>query len=333
MQTRPRRKAEAPRPESCLNCGFGLAPEHNYCANCGQDAATSRVAVGDLLREAWAEFMQVDSKLVRTLSRLLFRPGFLTREYLAGKRIRYISPFKMYLVVAALFFALAAWVGANTVDKAKLPLDSSTSSKGHGAHHPDGDHINVKMGNGDINLTQLPESIAVYERSQKALPPEKRDDTTRRFVLERAIRIRSLWRDDKQQLVSSIIGYFPTTMFFLLPLYALLLRLLYVRSPLLFVEHLIFALHIHTMFFIVCGIGMLLTLPPVALFLSQYHLDTPLLAGIWLYFLFYSIVAARRVYEQGIAKTLFKGWLLITTYLTIVTLALAGTILYALARV
>jgi uncharacterized protein with PQ loop repeat len=57
-----------------------------------------------LVREGWEEFIKVDKRLLSTLGLLLFRPGYLTGEYVRGRRTAYISPFKMYITVSALFF-------------------------------------------------------------------------------------------------------------------------------------------------------------------------------------------------------------------------------------
>src|SRR5262249_23295369 len=66
------------------------------------------VSLRDLAREATHEFGQVDGKVVRTLRLLVEKPGMLTKEFLDGRRSRYISPLRVYLTCSALFFALAA---------------------------------------------------------------------------------------------------------------------------------------------------------------------------------------------------------------------------------
>lgn len=347
---RVRKEAEVgavPRSSACLNCAAPLDPGHNFCPGCGQDTGTSRVAVGDLLREAWAEFVQIDSRLMRTLAALLFRPGLLTREYLDGKRVRYLSPFKMYLVVAALFFAFASWVGGVQAERAAH--DASAALAPPASVHPkagvavDGGgrragrrrgavHLAAVDG-GQMDFDGLPDTVTAYETRQSSLAPAARDSGVQRFVAERAIHIRNLWRESRSGLVAAVIGYFPGMMFILLPLYALLLKLLFLRSDWLYVEHLVFSLHAHTLFFLICGLSLALSLPASESLLGRWGLAGPMTALLWLAFAIYGYAAARRVYRQGIAKTFFKGVLLTGAYLAIVTIAVTATVLYALARV
>lgn len=96
----------------CPNCGTELAGQ--YCHACGQRVVHLRATLHDFLHEATHEFLHVDGKIVRTVRYLLFAPGRLTRDFLDGKRARYISPLRMYLVCSALFFFLAAAFGAQT---------------------------------------------------------------------------------------------------------------------------------------------------------------------------------------------------------------------------
>lgn len=90
---------------SCLNCGTQLSGQ--YCGQCGQRADTRFISLFELLRDAFGDMFELDSRLWRTLTPLLFKPGLLTRDYLEGKRARYMPPFRMYLVLSLIFFAVA----------------------------------------------------------------------------------------------------------------------------------------------------------------------------------------------------------------------------------
>ncbi len=95
----------------CANCDAELAGE--YCHACGQHAAEADdLAVGPLVRHFTHELLHLDFKTLHTL-RALLTPGFLTREFLEGRRRRYLSPLKLYFVCAAVFFVTAPFVGFN----------------------------------------------------------------------------------------------------------------------------------------------------------------------------------------------------------------------------
>jgi uncharacterized protein DUF3667 len=96
----------------CANCGEPLAGP--FCAACGQKAASPDVSLHEFFHEAFEEFAHVDGKIIQTLRMLLTRPGALTGEFLDGRRVRYISPLRVYLTCSVLFFALAAYVPQTT---------------------------------------------------------------------------------------------------------------------------------------------------------------------------------------------------------------------------
>ena len=103
---------------ACLNCGTRLAGD--YCHRCGQHAHVHRTlhAFGhDLLHGV----LHLEGKLWRTLPRLMFRPGELTRRYIAGERARFVSPLAVFLFSVFLMFAVMSLLGSplNMVDQAQ----------------------------------------------------------------------------------------------------------------------------------------------------------------------------------------------------------------------
>ena len=95
---------EPPQPLTlvCANCGSALDGE--YCAACGQRHEPHLHTVAHFAAEAFESISHADSRLWKTLWYLLSRPGFLTREFFEGKRVRYLPPFRLYLVISVVFF-------------------------------------------------------------------------------------------------------------------------------------------------------------------------------------------------------------------------------------
>ena len=96
---------QLPDHTDCLNCGTRLRGQ--YCGNCGQRASSRLISLWELMRDAFGDLLELDSRLWRTLIPLLVRPGKLTRDYLEGRRARYMPPFRMYLVLSVIFFVVA----------------------------------------------------------------------------------------------------------------------------------------------------------------------------------------------------------------------------------
>lgn len=94
-----------PAQRRCLNCKTPMSGP--YCFQCGQHEKSSLRHVGLLVRDILDDVLNLDSRAVRTLKPLLFRPGFLTKEYLSGKRMRFVPPLRLYVIASLLFFLVA----------------------------------------------------------------------------------------------------------------------------------------------------------------------------------------------------------------------------------
>jgi hypothetical protein len=94
----------------CANCGGPLAGP--YCSSCGQKATASRPALADLLHEGLHELTHLDGKMLGTLRLLITRPGTLTREFIDGRRARYLTPIRLYLVCSVIFFGVVSLLPA-----------------------------------------------------------------------------------------------------------------------------------------------------------------------------------------------------------------------------
>ena len=90
--------------ENCLNCGTTLSGQ--YCGSCGQRSGSRLISIWELFRDAFGDLLELDSRLWRTLVPLIVRPGRLTRDYLEGRRVRFMPPFRTYLVLSLIFFLL-----------------------------------------------------------------------------------------------------------------------------------------------------------------------------------------------------------------------------------
>ena len=292
---RPKKKPH-PRPDHCLNCGIPASGK--FCAECGQETKDHTVALKPLLQDLLAEVVSWDSKLLRTVIPLLFRPGFLTNEYNTGRRVPYLSPLKLYLTVSVVFFLVLTW---------KNPLAGNVQigvPAGHTAH------TRLSFSG---RSEPLPYSVAEYDARQKRLPPAAQDPLLARQFVHHVVRA----GQNPQTFLNALLGDIPKMMFFLLPLFAVSLKLLYLRTRRLYVEHLIFLLHVHAFAFFL--------LAPLLLV----HPDWFIIA-VWLALYVYVAVAMRVVYKQNWAKTLGKFHLLLTGYIVLLALCIAGTALTAL---
>src|SRR5881397_3813154 len=114
-----RRKTQRPVITHCENCGAQL--EGHWCAKCGQPAIDYRRSFRHVLADLLNEFLNWDSKFFATIGLLLVRPWRLTNQFLAGHRVRYVHPLRLYLLASILFFfAVNYWAKSIHLQPSKI---------------------------------------------------------------------------------------------------------------------------------------------------------------------------------------------------------------------
>jgi hypothetical protein len=297
-------ESSLPQTSNCLNCSHPVSG--HFCMHCGQENEDRNVALKLLLADLLSDVISFDSKLFRTVLPLLFRPGFLTNEYNAGRRVRYLAPLKLYLTLSVLFFLVFSW-------RPPIPLSSMVSfddkprAQAAKKHH---DAL-VISGPGDDQYNFSTLTLKQYDAMQR--DPKRHDSHIEQFFIRHAIKV----HQNPTALVQGFLDDIPKVMFLLLPVFAGLYKLVYLRSKRLYVEHLIFLLHCHAVAFLV--MTLLLFVPPG-------WPDILLIGGLVLYLL----VALKVVYKQSWLKTMVKFGLLSFNYLLLLVFCILGALLVAL---
>jgi len=106
-------------PRVCQNCGVALQGE--YCSVCGQPVKGMIRPLSSMLHDVADTVLNIDSRIFRTLAPLYFRPGYLTNEYFAGRRVRYVTPFRLYFFLSVIaFFAVQFALGDINMNNAVI---------------------------------------------------------------------------------------------------------------------------------------------------------------------------------------------------------------------
>jgi hypothetical protein len=100
---------ETPKSAVCLNCGTPL--HGRYCSACGQEDRPAAPTMKQVVGDAWEAITDLEGRILQSVGLLFFFPGFLTREYLEGRRVRWVSPMRLYLVISVVYFALVSFTG------------------------------------------------------------------------------------------------------------------------------------------------------------------------------------------------------------------------------
>ena len=117
------------RGTECRNCGHVLDMSDKYCPNCGQANSTKKLVLKDFLDEFLSNAFNYDSKLLKTLSTMLIRPGTITKDYIRGKRVTYTNPFRFLFSLAFLYLLMVSY-DSNLAELNELGLEEKIQKNG-----------------------------------------------------------------------------------------------------------------------------------------------------------------------------------------------------------
>jgi hypothetical protein len=346
------RKTQRPPLTHCENCGAPLSGP--YCGQCGQPAIDYRRSFGHVLVDVLNEFLNWDSKFFATIGLLIVKPWRLTNEFVAGHRVRYVHPLRLYLLASILFF-FAVNYGTRGLnfepgklgpkDRAELEADLNRENLPPEAR----EKLETLLRDSSPPPASLPSTPAPSPpTTAPSPPPAPETDNQRReygkigerpFVVfdsekksstpfERWIEGRA---KEKMGEHGTKMGLFITTLFrnlpymmlCCIPLFAFVLKVLYIRRHVFYIDHLIYALHIHT--FAYTGI-MLIVLATIGLNrVIPGAIAGWIIAFLWIAFVVQIFLSIRRVYRQGWFFTVFKFLFGGFVYLIVLVAALAAT--------
>jgi hypothetical protein len=287
------RPPEATAPRACLNCG-----EHascRFCPACGQPAIDPNPTLGEFVHEAAGEFLHWDGKLAATFRLLFTKPGELTREYLAGRRARYLSPLRLYLTCSVLFFALKA-----LAPEPRIVLNAGAS----------------QVGMLTIQEDSVGESLAAADRMSQSSKPTKR-------VIGRLLG-NALRHGD--ETTASLRRSIPNVMFVLVPIFAALAALVFRDRRMRYPQHLAFALHTHAFLFL----ALIPTLAPRVT--RNGVVDAMAVALSFGAIAVYALLAVRRFYGGTILGAILRSGAVAAIYFVFFAAAMVLTFAVAALR-
>jgi hypothetical protein len=215
----------------CPNCGTQLSG--NFCQGCGQAAHLHVPSAREFLHEFIAHYVALEGKLWKSMALLIFRPGRLTRDYIEGKRVRYIEPLRLYLTFSIIFFAIfklgGVSFGDGKPDAPRARQEASVEQKREErrrAREKSEAHELIVLDKGDNEKAKELAAKVHPALGQKVEHFMQLPEKERTAALLRALS-----------------SYTPYAIFALMPVFAALLKLLYLGSGRRYGEHLLFALH------------------------------------------------------------------------------------------
>jgi hypothetical protein len=304
-----------------------------YCHNCGQENIEPKESVWHLVTHFFQDITHFDGKFFTSMKLLILKPGFLSREYMLGRRASYLNPVRMYLFTSAIFFLIffslykvdekslsvnpsAMGINYNELDKIdSVKLDRLTRKFNDGKPMTR-EEVRKKMNANTFSLSPSTyKSKKEYDSLLKA-GVKKHNWIERQFVYK-DIALKEKYNSDGKKIIAALLNSFmhtiPQMLFILLPLFALILKLVYIRrKQFYYVDHIIFTIHIYILVFLVMlvtfGISKLRTL-------LHWDFLNFIEAIFVLAAFFYFYKALRNFYKQRRAKTILKYFILLISFL------------------
>jgi len=265
---------------TCPNCGNEFDKEFTYCPHCGQANKKLNLGFKFVLSEFLSASFNVDSKLLLTMKLLLFKPAKLTHEFLDGRRTKYISPIRLYLLISLIYFFI---------------LSFSINSESDIIDFDDNEEQEILTST--KNDTTIDYS-AIH--NQDSVDVDSTDRYTK--LLDEKLKLLKS-KSGKKVFWDTFRKNLSTGMFLLMPLTAIILLLLFYKGSYYF-EHLILVIHLQSVWFIVFILFMLLKLLTGKSFVS---IELLLLLFITFYWI-------KQFYKISIKKAVWKTFLFLSFF-------------------
>ena len=267
------------REKDCLNCGAVVIGR--FCHICGQENTVPKESFGKLVLHFFYDITHFDGKFFESLKYLLFRPGFLSKEYVRGRRASYLNPVRMYVFTSAIFFLIffmvvdpkslnengdkpygknkrAAVIRDLEKEYKKSEADSSVLLKQiawlKDTTRPVSLSILDSLERSDSAANPI-KTFAEYEAQQDTLAKSKKDGWLKRMVAKKFTYNKEFRNNPSgmlEQWIKIFLHQLPYLLFISLPFFALILKLLYVRrrKEFYYADHAIFSIHHYILSFI-----------------------------------------------------------------------------------
>lgn len=277
---------------SCKNCNTLVQPTDQFCSNCGQknrEKLTLKVLLGELANA----YLSWDSKLFRTLKPLFFKPGEVSKNYLAGKRKHYVAPMRIYLFASVMFFILVSLFGTRV-----SPSDGGEDDQIF--------HLSFDDESENIPRDSLLLMIEHDRLGELSILKEREDGFWKEFIQQGIIV--SIQSGNFLGFLQKNISF----MFFIfIPVFGWILKLFHRKRKMDYIEHLVFGLYLHAFIFFTLFITL-----AIGHIIGQ---GWPVFVGVPS-LVIYLAVGIHNFYEASWLKTIIKTIFILLVYIILFTL-------------
>lgn len=322
------RNHKSPQYTFCKNCGEKLLGM--YCHKCGQYALDVDQTFFMYIRQFFENAYQFDGKAIQTVQNLFIHPGFLSKEFIAGKINSYVHPLKLYMFASIIFFSFVLVIYSQ--DRYADRLVEIVAAK----------NSNADSRTDSIQKKQLVDNLTMKSDTLNYLPYTFKysldtlkypNSATLKYLSDTLKRTsdasegKNSWKKKAKGLYQDVFTRssknLPFLLLALLPIFAFLLRLLFRKTHRAYMSNFVFSVHIHTMFLIMLTLAILVNVLSGVVSVYLYML---ILFGIYL------LLAVRGFYQNNWIKTILKTGIASFLYICISVIATAILLIMTLVQ-
>ena len=320
------------KEKSCLNCNAVV--NGKYCSFCGQENVEPQESLWHLILHFFNDITHFDGKFFSSVKYVVTKPGFLTSEYVRGRRTTYLNPVRFYVFTSFIFFLIifSFFVKSeDVIEKSEKPTtytqkdsvklfkklqlqgeDSAEIKKVMKFYGIDSIQKLAQIGEGEFTIFHIyPYNNRTEFDSLNKIKKIERS-FVERILMEKQFELQEKFENDhrgaKEALKEKGLHLIPQVLLLSLPFFALLLLLLYARQQkYYYVSHIIFTIHFYI--FVYITIIVILILRELGKLPHLHFLDT-VSSILWFIFPLYLYKAVRHFYEQRRGKTILKLFIL-----------------------
>lgn len=293
------------KAERCPNCESPLAGE-NFCPECGQKNDTRRFTFWHFISESVSHFLAFDGRFFTTFKKIISRPGLVPKEFIKGKRMKYMNPLRLYFISSIILLFVAQLGNERTaakIDETEANEELTTGQKDSIITKEldalPGVPLNLTLDTASQNhLVDLIEQLMDYSKAHPSEPAATALENNNlentfwhRFLYHQAAKISNFEIGEFNKYLRSKMFW---VLFFFLPVLALLLKLLYIRRDFYYTEHLFFTFYSQAVYFMILTVALLFNPPAIPITIGS------------LLFVVYLYLSMKRFYDQSSTKTFFK---------------------------
>ena len=338
-ETRPRVEADVNvEVTRCANCGVALLGQ--YCSDCGQEDREVRRPFWRILTQLFHAVFELDGRVYRSLFFLYTRPGFLSTEFLNGRRARYTPPLRMFLALSISYFLIASLAGTfgnivfNEVDinasgNAEVLDPTEPPRPGQQIREALGNDVPPENGLADLNLDPQ-EMRAALDAAEIPFLPTATGERLKDFLVDQTVSNLVEARDDPlaffRDFFSESLEYVTVFILLMMPMLALVLWMLFFFKNRYYVEHFILTLHNHS-FLIVSAYLLALTGIVTSRFSGLADLIKWVDFAIVMWVLIYLYLSLKNFYRSGY---FYSGLVYLTASIIYGALSTTGLVVFLL---